>query len=175
MKRFSILLLLAGLVVGCGDDGWPDPGAIPDDFGVEYSWYEGSVAPPYHYEFDIDLARDGTGTIRYRPDYGSDPEWAETFAVTEEDLEYVYSVMFDAGVFSRSWLEDPEPPVGGSVAGMTVTAAGETHEIPLDLAAASDREAMVVVYGAIEELVPLDVWRDMEERRGDFMDGYGSE
>ena len=175
MRRITPLVLVVLLIGGCGDDdaGF-DPEVRPADLAVEYSWYEGSVAPPYHYEFDIEVRADGSGTIRYRPDYGSDPEWVEDFTVSDADLDVLYWYMFDAGVFTSEWREDEEPPVGGSVAGMRVTAGGTEYRIPLDLADAGDREAVIPVYGHIEGLVPNEIWRDLESRRTEYMDSYGS-
>jgi hypothetical protein len=167
-----VLLLLAA--AGCGDDAGLDPEAAPADFAFEYDWYEGSVAPPWHYSFEIVLGADGSGSVTFWPDYrGSGvPQWTETLTPAPEEIELVYFTMYDEGVFQRAWEEDPEPPVGGSVAGITVVAAGETYEIPFDLRSAADREAAVVVYGAVEELVPNEVWREFEDRRTDYMDSY---
>jgi hypothetical protein len=164
---------LALIFSACGDDDGPARGSIPDDFAVEYSWYEGSVAPPYHYEFDILVARDGSGTIRFRPDYGSDPEWVETFAVSSDDLDSLYGLMHDRKVFTRNWREDPEPPVGGSVARMTVLADGVAYEIPTDLLGGLG-DAILPVYGEIESLVPEAIWRDLQARRDEYMDEYAS-
>jgi hypothetical protein len=173
MKRLIPAVVLALLLGACGDDdGGLDPDVRPVDLSVDYSWYEGSVAPPYHYEFDIDVRADGSGTIRYRPDYGSEPEWVEAFTVSDADLDSLYWDMYDAGVFTRDWREDDEPPVGGSVAGMTVIAAGKEYRIPLDLADAGDREAVIPVYGNIEGLVPTEIWRGFEALRDDYMATY---
>ena len=166
-----MVLFLIVLLAACGDDG-PDPAVLPEDFSVEYSWFEGSVAPPFHYEYDIEVRRDGSGTIRYRPDYGSTPEWVEAFSVSEGELEALYTLMIDQEIFDRTWREDPEPPVGGPVARMDVTAAGEVTEVPTD--PASGGSLLEPVYAAIEDLVPQAIWDDLEARRSRFMEEYES-
>jgi hypothetical protein len=173
VRRFVVVVLVV-LMAGCGDDAGLDPDAVPPDFAFEYSWYEGSVAPPWHYSFDIVLGPDGAGSVTFWPDYrgSGTPNWTEPLAPAPEEIESVYFTMYDEGVFGRSWEEDPEPPVGGSVAGITVVAGGQTYEIPFDLRSAADREAVVAVYGAVEELVPNEVWREFEDRRTDYIDSY---
>ena len=174
-RRLALAVVILIAVAGCGDDDGPSSDSVPADFAFEYRWYEGSVAPPWHYSFDIVLAADGTGSITFWPDYrGSDvPRWTEALAPQPEEIESVYFTMYDEGVFRRSWEEDPEPPVGGSVAGITVVADGQTYEIPFDLRSAGDRDAAVVVYGAVEGLVPSDTWRQFEDLRTDYIDSYG--
>jgi hypothetical protein len=170
MRRLIMILLLTAPFIGCGDDD-AVPADLPDDFFVEYSWFEGSVAPPYHYSYDIEVHRDGSGTIRFRPDYGDSTEWAESFSVSEEDLDRLYALMIDQQILGRSWEEDPEPPVGGPVARMDVVAGGVTTEVPADPLGPASR--LEPVYEAMDDLVPQALWDDLEARRQTFMDEYG--
>ncbi|HUT36408.1 MAG TPA: hypothetical protein VNE39_23175 [Planctomycetota bacterium] len=51
----------------------------PADFGFRYDWREGSLPPPYHYEYTISVSPEGEGTIVFRPDYPEHdvPAWEE--------------------------------------------------------------------------------------------------
>src|SRR5690554_3169233 len=55
--------------------------AVPADFQIEYEWHEGSLPPPYHYEYTIRIGPGAQGEIVFLPDYPSDdtPVWTEPF------------------------------------------------------------------------------------------------
>ena len=46
-----------------------DDEAVPADFHLVYNWAEGSLPPPYHYAYVIEVEADGAGVIRMTADY----------------------------------------------------------------------------------------------------------
>ena len=107
----------------------------PDDLGFRYSWREGSVPPPYHYEYTISVGPRGDGVVVFRPDYPEEgaPAWEERFRVPESQVAEVYRLMLEARVFAARWETEPDPPVGGSLEWLEVVAQGERHTVPSTL------------------------------------------
>jgi hypothetical protein len=158
MKMRSALLIALTLA-GCA-------GNVPlDDLSIAYHWRDGTKPPPYHYEYDITLDRDGKGVIKYRPDYSAPPEWVEEYAATAEAMARVRQAVADAGVFTRQWRERDERSVGGSYAWMEAKAAGRGVKTP----AFPESGNLGDVYRAVEETVPASVWSSLKERREKYM------
>lgn len=146
------------------------PDARPDDFSVEYEWREGSLPPPYHYEYTIVIKPDSEGEVTMIPDYPSEtaPEWTETFTVEEEELDSLYQVMVDNGLFTQKWRTLDLSPVGGGRQSMTVTAGGE--QVTLEPHLVSDQEVSAeAMYSAVEALVPKEIWDKLNARREQYM------
>src|SRR5262245_35527834 len=63
MPRFpgTLMLSLAILLAGCGPSSLPD--TRPEDFQVTCEWSEGSLPPPFHYEYTITITSIGAGTV----------------------------------------------------------------------------------------------------------------
>jgi hypothetical protein len=155
----SLILLI--LATGCtAMNPTPDPlDSRPADFKVVYDWQEGSLPPPYHYEYTITLAPDGQGQIVMVPDYtfSNPPTWTETFTVTSAQLDQFYRLLIDKGLFTQRWQAQADPPVGGSYDSLSITAHGKqitipTFVIPSQAAAAED------ISTALRALVPQDLW-----------------
>ncbi|HMP41352.1 MAG TPA: hypothetical protein PKA05_13295, partial [Roseiflexaceae bacterium] len=94
------------LLAGCTIFGLPvaDPALAqrPADFALVYQWREGSLPPPYHYEYDIELQPSGLGEIRMRPDYPADgvPLWIESFSLSDSQLDSLYQVFVTQGALT---------------------------------------------------------------------------
>ena len=92
MKRLSdlMLTLLAVSCIGCATfhPSTNEQNARPDDFGVEYEWREGSLPPPYHYEYTVIIKPSSQSEIVLTPDYPSItvPKWTEFFKVEEQGM-----------------------------------------------------------------------------------------
>ena len=175
MRRSVTLLVVVVLVAAaCGDDDGPAADEMPADFVADYSWIEGSVPPPFHYEYTIEIRADGASQITMIPDYpGSDvPEWTVPLDIGDSGLASVWRAVVDNGVFTRSWDEDPMPPVGGSSARVLVTADGTTVSIPRFLDSSADTAAADRIYRTIEQRVPPEVWDDLLGRRQAYEDAY---
>jgi hypothetical protein len=130
MRKFCLLSLLVFSVVACAQQ---DPALVtrPADLSIQYEWQEGSLPPPYHYEYTITVSSAGQGTIVLIPDYPADgvPIWTENFAVSPAQMDALYQLFLTNGLFENSWQET-DPPVGGSSQSIAITAHGQEITIP---------------------------------------------
>jgi hypothetical protein len=148
----------------------PDMSTRPADFSLLYNWYEGSLPPPYHYEYSLAIGPDGAGTLTLIPDYpGPDvPVWTETFALTPADLDALYANLVALGAFSTEWEEEEGPPVGGSHDTLALTAHGQTVTIPsfvVSEQSGTQGEISAVVNG----LVPPAAWATLDAQREEYV------
>lgn len=152
-----MLILLAGC--GGGNEG-ADP---PDDFAITVDYADGSVPPPFHVEWTLTVDRDGQGTLDYTPDYPGDgvPTYTAQFDVEAAVIADLYNGLVDNDLL-RSQDPATDTPVGGPTETATVTADGETYEIP---AYADGIAPLQPVEGQIHRLVPKEVWNDFAQRR----------
>jgi hypothetical protein len=174
MNRSMLLLLVLclPLVSGCGET--PDgPATLPEDFRLAYAWREGSVPPPYHYEYRITVEPDGAGLIEFWPDYPgpTTPTWSEVFTVTAGSRLQLYTTLQAAGIWSTAWQEANPPRVGGSSASLEARANGRTATVPSDLVD-SQTNRLTPVYAAIEALVPPAIWDNLRAQRQQYEDTY---
>lgn len=162
--------IVAALLVGCGPQGQAGP--APDDLLVTYEWREGSLPPPYHYSYSITLAADGAGEVTMIPDYGGGgdgvPVWTEPFTVARADLDRLYAVLVEQGLFRERWRTRDEVPVGGSSEDLTVVAGGRTVEIPVYPEPAQSERAEAI-YAALRGVVPAEIFADLEARRAEYV------
>lgn len=168
---FAVLLGLStavGALTACGPG--EGGGTAPDDLLVRYEWREGSLPPPYHYEYSIRLQSDGAGEVTMVPDYAGDdvPVWSEPFSVSREQVNQLYATMVGRGLFSERWRELDDPPVGGSSALMSVVASGRIVTIPAFLPPDQEERA-AAIYAALRALVPATIFDGLEARRADYV------
>ncbi len=146
------------------------PATRPADFTVTYEWREATLAPPYYYEYTIEVAADGTVTLTYRPDYPSPDvlEWIETVSLDAAHMDALYAALTADGLFTTHWQATDGPPVGGSSYNLTATANGATVEVPSyvvdDQSAAADALAATVT-----ALIPSAIWDDLNARREQYI------
>jgi hypothetical protein len=171
--RYAILLsILAVTLLACAVLN-PTPTMTdtrPNDFTIFYEWQEGSLPPPYHYEYNITIQPDGQGQVVMIPDYASStvPTWTETFTVEQTEMDKLYKLMVDKELFTQEWRAQDQPPVGGSSESMTVTANGKQIEIPVyvipELA-----DAAAEMYAAVTTLVPETIWDKLNVQREQYV------
>ncbi len=180
MKPWLVFALLLGLLSGCRQVQAPEnppnerpPEPRPPDFSLVYEWSEGSLPPPYHYEYSIRIGEDGAGEVRMLPDYeySNPPEWVEAFHVTPEQLDEFYQSAWSAGLFATRWETEEDPPVGGSSESLLVTAAGKKYQIPWYVPP-EQQAAVETIIHAVNDLVPADLWQTLEARRQAYMQSH---
>lgn len=164
----ATMLIAALLLAGCSATSTEGP--TPTDFRLRYDWREGSLPPPYHYEYTITLAADGSAAIVMVPAYPGPgvPSWEEPFTVPSAEVERLYRLMQAQGLLSERWRELDLPPVGGSSASMEVTADGRTVQLP-SFPVDGQRERIEAIYAVVEGLVPAAIRADLEQRREAYM------
>lgn len=132
------------------------------------------MPPPYYHEYDVHLAAGaegggGEGVVVYRPDYPGEktPEWRDSFPVSGEAVACVHRLLRRRGILERQWQSEEEPPIGGEVEWMEVSAAGRRVDIPPHPGSGGD-VGLEDVYAAVKGLVPRAVWRRLAARRRSY-------
>lgn len=190
--RIRIVLGIAALLAaGCGDDGAGDDQVtttaevtttgevppyrqVPEDFVLVYHWAEGSLPPPFHYEYTVTIGPTGEGTVEMVPDYPGEgvPVWVEGFTLDEEALGGLFWEVRRKRVFTTDWEADENPPVGGPSASFVITGDGEEVRIPAFPEGERDRLAAENLGDTVERAVPEDIWDDLEARLEEYRDSY---
>jgi hypothetical protein len=147
--------------------------ARPEDFSVSYEWRAGSMPPPYHYEYSIQIGPGEQGKVVYRPDYDSDkvPTWTEPVTVTKQHLADLYGIVMDRKLLREKWGNVQDPPVGGSVQWAEIVSGGKTYEIPRHLQG-FQQDAAATLYDAVKGLVPQETWDKLEAQREQYVKDY---
>jgi hypothetical protein len=169
-RRSAFQLLMVCLVVllaGCGSSA---PRTRPADFALEFRWAEGSLPPPYYYEYTITIDNAGNGTVVFSPDWDFEnpPVWTETFSLDAAALDALYAAFRDNGLFDRDWRQNELPPVGGGAESLTVTANGKMYEVPY-FVAQGQSSAAGVIKGSVPLVVPQQIWDDLYARRDQYV------
>ncbi len=173
MQPRTLMVALLGLsatalLMGCANRGAVGP--APNDFLATYEWYEGSLPPPYHYEYRITLQADGAGEVTMIPDYPGEgvPVWSEPFSVPRAELDRLYGAMIEEGLFRESWRAMELPPVGGSSERLTVVGEGRMVTIPAFPIPAQEERAAAII-AALRGVVPAAIVADLEARRDAYV------
>ena len=140
---------------------------------IRYEWQEGSIPPPYHYEYTIRLGPGLQGEIEFRPDYefNDPPIWKASFELGAQQLTTLYELMHAQGVFSQEWQPGKGLSVGGSIEWVEGSVGGQAFSIPSELDRA-DAAAISPVYQAIRALVPEPIWTGLMARRKEYERQY---
>jgi len=174
MKHASYLLLtlLTVSCIGCATfhSSTNEQNTKPDDFCVEYEWREGSLPPPYHYEYTVILKPSGQSEFVLIPDYPAAdvPKWTENFKVAERDLNELYRVMVENGLLTRKWQQRDAAPVGGSNQTLLVTVQGKRIKVE-DYLISEQQVLAKVMYAAVNALVPKEIWERLQTRRSNYI------
>jgi hypothetical protein len=144
----------------------------PADFSIVYHWQEGSIPPPYHYEYDIRLGPGVAGEIVFTPDYpGRDtPVWTEPLTISEEQFAKLYALMAD-DVLAREWRKMKQPPVGGSLEWLEVTAGGKQVTVP-SFPQKRDAAPLRAIYDTLRAIVPSELWDSLMARLAKHREEY---
>jgi hypothetical protein len=162
-----LLAIALLLLAACGTDAAEGP--PPADFSLRYDWREGSLPPPYHYEYTITLAADGAGLMALTPDYPGPgvPVWEEPFSLPPAEVDRLHDLMVEQGLLRERWRAEDDPPVGGSYASLEVTRDGERIEIP-PFPPEGQRERAAAIFAAVEAVVPQPIRDDLQRRRAEY-------
>jgi hypothetical protein len=163
-----LLALVSLLVTACAstDPGRPtaDEQVMPADFAGTVEYANGTVAPPYHYEWSVEFDA-SAAVVRWRPGYDEKIEpWQETVEITAEQREQLYGRLHELGVFDMAEAVD-DGMVGGPAGGVQLTAGGRVYD-PGTLGLSEDgADTLEDVAAAARELVPADVWAALQDKQ----------
>lgn len=173
MRRwlFALLGLLLLALTGCGMS--PMPAQRPADFAVAYDWREGSLPPPYYYEYSITLGADGQCELIMMPSYpASDvPRWQERFQVSDADRDRLYQRLLELGLFTQSWREATELRVGGSTESLIVVANRTQVKIPSQVVDRQEADA-AEIYAAVRAIVPPEIWARLQDQLKQYQEAH---
>lgn len=167
----AVVLLLLLLVAGCAQQSpgtpKPDDKVMPADFAGSVNFANGTVAPPYHYEWTVTFDA-STAVVEWRPGYeeGTQP-WRHSVDITDEQRAGLYQKLRDLGVFDMEQAID-DGLVGGPGGHIEVTAGGTTYD-PGSLGSSEDSSRVLrKAADAAKELVPADVWAGLEAKQDEW-------
>ena len=128
-----------------------------EEVSFRYGWCQGSLQPPYYYEYTIEVGPGSTGQIELCMGYsaGDAPRWSKSFKAKRKQLQSLYTLMTQAGVFTRQWKSPEFPPVGGSSQWLKVKRGEEEVEVPSHV---EEGGSLKELYEAIGGLVPPWIW-----------------
>lgn len=172
----ALLLLLAACTtptVGPQPTPMPDTSTRPADFALDYEWRAGSMPPPHHSEYSLQIQSDGSGQIVFSPDYPGEgiPVWTEPFTLDAAKLDALYQTLHENGLFTTTWEARENPPVGGDYDWMSVTATGQQVNVG-PFVIESQVAAYEAMANAVEATVPDDIWIKLREQRQEYEDNY---
>jgi hypothetical protein len=171
--RAVFLVLSVLLVTGCAQRH-ADPSAaggrvMPADFAGTVDYANGTVAPPYHYEWRVTFD-DATAVVEWRPGYAESVEpWRAAAAISEDQRVRLYGRLRALGVFETATAAD-DGLVGGPSGAVRVVAAGHTHTTGPLGGSESTARLLGGVADAVRELVPADVWAGLRARQDEWGD-----
>jgi hypothetical protein len=149
------------LLSGCG--GSAENVAVPPaDFAITVDHADGSVPPPEHAEWTLTVDDALQGTLDYTAGYPGRgaPTYKAQFDVESTKMSDLYDGLADNDLL-RDQVRSGEAPIGGPSETATITAAGETYEVPAQTTGGAPLQP---VAGLIHRLVPRLIWQDFERR-----------
>lgn len=164
------LLFFALIAVSCSTENLSSE--RPNDFQLEYYWETGSLPPPYFYSYQIFIGPGSKGEIRFQADYsGQDPPvWVESIEISEVELDQLYQMLHEMGMFEKEWRQAADTPDGGSASKLSGIASGHEFFIPSYVdndQQAGDADAL---YEFIETLVPQNTWKKLMSLHDEYVE-----
>ncbi|HWM06095.1 MAG TPA: hypothetical protein VNP92_27440 [Actinophytocola sp.] len=170
----AALVVAALLLAGCASTvagnstagtstGRPAAG-MPDDFAATIHFGNGSVPPPYHFEWELRVT-ESTADLSWRPGYDEAvPPWTRSVPIDRAQRERLYDRLTEAGVFEPAPDSDPGLS-GGDSGSVELVADGRTHDTG-DLGGSPQGQDIIdAVHQAASEVVPAEVWTEMQDKQ----------
>lgn len=133
-------------------------------FRLHYEWHEGSLPPPHHYEYRLEVSGD-QGRIEFSPDYPGEgkPRWVEPFIVDPDLVARIIARLDEEGLLRTGWDDSGPSPAGDSVDWLELDLDGKRYTIPSWIARTNDKAKEIIV--EIRSLVPEPLWDELMRRR----------
>ncbi len=173
----SAAVIIFAVMIGCMSC-YPEPAKeCPEDLTVKFYWNTGTLPPEYQYYYQITVGPGLQGLFEYQPGYPgtsweplSPDVWEVSFEVSQDQVDHLYQLLIENDLFKRRWKTTDEVAEGGSSSYITIIANGRKYDkIPDDLEIKSeDRKKVVAASNYLREMVPTNIWEEMEERQSQF-------
>ena len=141
---------------------------LPKNFEVTYEFSNGTVAPPYHYQWTIRILpgkRDAQ--YEFRPGYGGLESgiqvWKSSFPLPTSKRAALYAKLTKVG-FDRNWDDRSLPRVGGPTHALTIMGKNGPVKIPTFPASGADDRRAEALRAAVEEVVPARIRAEFKRR-----------
>jgi hypothetical protein len=168
LRVVAVALVL--LVAGCSQ---PQPGTpaagedvMPADFAGTVEYGNGSVPPPYHFEWVVRFDAK-TVTVDWTPGYEDVEPWTEAYEIDQAKRAALYADLRDIGVFTFEDSPD-EGLAGGSIGGVELVANGERHDTGSLGTSRAGQDVLDEVVTAVKKVVPADMWTRMEDKQTEW-------
>jgi hypothetical protein len=145
----------------------------PNELSIHYYWQEGSLPPPYYYQFNIRVGPNLSGVIELQPDYdfNSPPIWHESFTLDEQTAKKLLELLEQTKAFQTKWQETVEPTVGGSLESAEIAYCGQHIRIS-NQAAPEQAKIASQIFEAVRAVAPTRIWNDLMVRRQEYIKTY---
>lgn len=140
----------------------------PDDFSVTLEKRTGSIPPEYYYESTTVFTAD-TCSITFYPGYTDSVLLSETFTLPQDSLDALYRLMEKQQIFSTTFDEVEDPPVGGGTSNLLIVSNGETYKVP---EFPKESELVEPVYVYLWNLIPKEIIAEWEKIHQKYIDDY---
>jgi hypothetical protein len=167
--RVLLVALLLLTATGCvartagSDDG------VPADFAGEITYRNGTVAPPYHYEWRVEFGAD-TARLAWSPGYETAETWTETADLDADGRQSLYDRLRETGVFEFEDSGD-EGLVGGPTGRATFDGVPGADDSGTLGTSAASQDLLDEVVAATRAVFPAGVWAEMERKQAEWGDG----
>ena len=140
---------------------------------IIYHYQSGSMPPPHHYEYNIEIGPNATGKITFMPDYPFDnvPIWNENFTVESETLKHLIDITNGAGLFEADWKTYEGDATRGSLEWMEWADRCRQIKVPARMSPKND-DQIAQIYTAIRQIVPENIWTILWGRQRHYQDNY---
>ena len=156
----------------------------PEDLTVEFYWTTPPLSPEYNYYYGITIGPGLQGLFEYQPGYPdtsweplSPDVWEVSFEVSQDQMDHLYQLLIENDLFKRKWETTNEVAVGGSSSSIKIIANGREYDkIPGESEIKpEDGRKVYTVSDYLREIVPTNIWEEMEERQIQFEESYNDE
>jgi hypothetical protein len=177
VSTLAVVIIVFVVMIGCMSC-YPEPAKeCPEDLTVKFYWNTGTLPPEYQYYYQITIGPGLQGLFEYQPGYPgtsweplSPDVWEVNFEVSQDQVDYLYQLLIENNLFKRRWEKTDEVAEGGSCSSIRIIANGREYDkIPSGVEIKpEDRKKVAAVSTYLREMVPTDIWEEMEERQRQF-------
>lgn len=139
---------------------------MSDAFNITLDWREGSVPPPYYYEYRIIVDARGVGEVTMRSGYPPQAEeWREAFKAPLAQIASLREVVGQHPRSAEAAARAASVPPSIGAGRTSVHVVSDDATIDESDATPSQREWVGRIRTVLNALVPSPVWRDLEDKR----------
>ncbi len=188
MKTTLLFVILFSISFSCSDKKITENGNSGNDkekqtdwSTIEYFYREGSVPPPYYYEYKIVINSDGSGNLNYQFDYSREnqPPLQYTLTFGNDQMKNLNEALAESKVLETEIkaLPDSLHPIGGYVQRINVIIVDpnpgldqpprviETPYFPEEEFVAGLNN----LYGVINKMVPEKIWNEISSKEAEYI------